>query len=63
MKAEDIVLGSSYMDSVTGFIGVAVALLTDIGGHSRVELQPESRTADKLSKSEWFCVGRPNATS
>ncbi|MBB2165965.1 hypothetical protein HLH26_15790 [Gluconacetobacter sp. 1b LMG 1731] len=49
-----VTLGSSYVDRVTGFSGIATARTEYLTGRSRVELSPSLRPDGRLPRPEWF---------
>lgn len=49
-----VTLGSSYVDRVTGFSGIATARTEYLTGRSRTELSPKIRSNGALPRPEWF---------
>ena len=57
-----IVLGAHYKDKVTGFVGVAMGLVTYLTGCNQVLLSPPVDKDGKFQSSLWFDEERMEPT-
>lgn len=58
VNQQSIRLGEEYIDTITGFHGVASSYQVSIDGNEQVFLEPMVKASGKLNKGEWFPVGR-----
>lgn len=52
--SDRILLGATYGDEATGFIGVAIAHTDYLGGASRTQLQQRIERPGQRPVTEWF---------
>ena len=56
--SNDLVLGRTYMDKITGFTGVATGFVTYITGCDQVLLVPSVGDDGKRREGEWWDIVR-----
>jgi hypothetical protein len=54
MDTNNIKLGATYVDKITGFTGVAIGFVTYISGCNQVLIAPRVGDDGKLQEGRWF---------
>jgi hypothetical protein len=52
------VLGNTYLDKVSGFVGLATAMAFHLSGHIEVALQPPVKTSGEMPDAVWLSYTR-----
>lgn len=50
----EIELGKTYIDDVTGFVGIATQIVFTSEGATRVLLEARNSKENELGKADWF---------
>ena len=58
MDIDNVELGATYRDMITGFTGIATGRVEYITGCNQVLLAPKTDKTNKLSGSEWIDLER-----
>ena len=58
LKENDIVMGRTYRDVITGFTGIATGYLTYITGCDNVLIRPPVKDDGTLPEGEWIDIER-----
>lgn len=58
MIENDLVLGSTVTDRITGFSGIATGICRYVSGCVQVSIAPRCGDDGKLPESQWFDVQR-----